>query len=403
MLTPWKSRQLFEGSVHVGGHSSSWTANNLKILSLLYSKVKELPKEIGQLTRLQLLDLTHCSELVRIPPGVISSLTSLEDLRIGSLRNGKEVLMPKLTSLIVDGCGGLRFLFSSSMARSLVQLKNLTISRCQIMEEIVPTNESSEEDTDHDMFSPLQDLKLQYLPNLTRFCSARRSINFHSLEVLHVEDCSKLETFIFDPMNTNITINKATEEIRDSTENIGTDAQFFLFDEMVGFPSLESLIICDLPKLRTIWHRQLAPDSFRKLKKVEVLRCQASLAKGLQQLSELYVENCGILEEIVAKDGLEMTPEFVFSKWPLLKSLIFIECGKVEILASEYSRFEERLDSGTPIKQPFLFVDKGNPFPNLEVLHLDKNAEIWYEAHSPLPAKLFINLKEFAFSSPQKN
>ncbi|CAB4302505.1 unnamed protein product [Prunus armeniaca] len=687
---------------------------NLKILSLLYSKVKELPKEIGQLTRLQLLDLTHCSELVRIPPGVISSLTSLEDLRIGSFKKwegglndgrsnasvselkqlhqltaleicipdakllpanmfsdtklerytiligdcwlfpyilgtssnmlklklttnsqfgqgiklllkrcehlyldgmeaaniisyisasdrGKqlkklrvqnndevtdvinsshafpnleslslynlvnlenvccgqliaqpfqklrsltlwnlpkligfsskgstsvvsteaeeiileneiggptklfmdgEVLMPKLTSLIVDGCGGLRFLFSSSMARSLVQLKNLTISRCQIMEEIVPTNESSEEDTDHDMFSPLQDLKLQYLPNLTRFCSARRSINFHSLEVLHVEDCSKLETFIFDPMNTNITINKATEEIRDSTENIGTDAQFFLFDEMkcvigststrisykseittmgkendnrnskenletviphflfyekVGFPSLESLIICDLPKLRTIWHRQLAPDSFRKLKKVEVLRCQgliniftpsmmrrlnalgtlvieqckslqvvfdmgvvlcvkeaygtssttqlktfgcpnldyvkinscdnlknifpASLAKGLQQLSELYVENCGILEEIVAKDGLEMTPEFVFSKvtlvqlkhmpqlrifysglhvskWPLLKSLIFIECGKVEILASEYSRFEERLDSGTPIKQPFLFVDK---------------------------------------------
>ncbi|CAB4272058.1 unnamed protein product [Prunus armeniaca] len=146
----------------------------------------------------------------------------------------EKVLMPNLTSLVVRGCSGLRFLFSSSMARSLVQLKNLTISRCQIMEEIVPTNESNEEDTDHNMFSQLQDLKLLYLPNLTRFCSARRSINFHSLEVLHVEDCSKLETFIFDPMNTNITINKATEEIRDSMENIGTDA--FLFDEK-DFPA----------------------------------------------------------------------------------------------------------------------------------------------------------------------
>ncbi|KAM2685401.1 hypothetical protein EV1_046775 [Malus domestica] len=56
---------------------------NLKILSLLESKIKELPKEIGQLTRLQLLDLTGCSELVVISPGVISSLTRLEDLRMG--------------------------------------------------------------------------------------------------------------------------------------------------------------------------------------------------------------------------------------------------------------------------------------------------------------------------------
>ncbi|KAL6285142.1 hypothetical protein ACE6H2_009532 [Prunus campanulata] len=180
--------------------------------------------------------------------------------------------MPNLTSLVVNGCGGLRFLFSSSMARSLVQLKNLTISNCQIMEAIVSTNESSEEDTYHNMFSQLQDLSLQYLPNLTRFCSARRSINFHSLEILCLVDCSKLETFIFDPMSTNITINKATEEIRDSTVNIGTDARYFLFDE------------------------------------------------------------------------------------------------------------------------------KGNPFPNLEVLDLDENTKIWYEAHGPLPAKLFINLKVIRFS-----
>ncbi|XP_068336364.1 disease resistance protein At4g27190-like [Pyrus communis] len=56
---------------------------NLKILSLLQSKIKELPKEIGQLTSLQLLDLTGCSELLVISPGVISSLTRLEDLRVG--------------------------------------------------------------------------------------------------------------------------------------------------------------------------------------------------------------------------------------------------------------------------------------------------------------------------------
>ncbi|CAB4271961.1 unnamed protein product [Prunus armeniaca] len=675
---------------------------NLKILSLLKSKVKELPKEIGELTRLQLLDLTCCSELVVIPPGVISSLTSLEDLRMGSFKewegglndgrsnasvselkqlrqltalhihipdakllpanmfsdtklerytiligdcwlypdnygsssnmlklklttssqfsqgiklllkrcehldldgmeaaniisyilasdSGKqlknlhvqnndavtavinsshafpnleslslynlvnlenvccgqpfqklrsltlwnlpkligfsskgstsvvsteaeeiileneiggptklfmdgEVLIPNLTRLILHQCDGLRFLFSCSMARRLEQLKHLEISTCQMMEEIVSTSGYNQEHRDN-MFCNLKSLNLQHLPSLTRFYSGSY-IEFSLLETLHIEDCPRLGTFIFDRKSEITSIGKENDD-RNSKENLETVIPRFLFDEKVGFPSLESLIIYEIPKLRTIWHCQLAPDSFRKLKEVEVLRCQSlinifapsmmgrlnalgtlvikqckslqvvfdmgvvlgvkeaydtssttklktfgcpnldyveinsceslknifpvSVAKGLQQLSELFVENCGILEEIVAKDGLEMTPEFVFSKvtlvqlqhlpklrsfylglhvskWPLLKSLIFFECGKVEILASEYSRFQERLDSGTPIKQPFLFVDKGNPFPNLEVLYLDENTEIWYEAHSPLPAKLFINLKEFAFS-----
>ncbi|KAH0982108.1 hypothetical protein GBA52_009285 [Prunus armeniaca] len=684
---------------------------NLKILSLIQSQVKELPKEIGQLTRLQLLDLTCCSELVVIPAGVISSLTSLEDLRMGSFKEWKgglndgrsnasvselkqlrqltalhihipdakllpanmfsdtklerytiligdcwqypgidetssnmlklklitvsqfdqgiklllkrcedleldgmeaaniishilasgkqlknlhvqnndavtavinsshafpnleslslynlvnletvccgqliaqpfqklrsltlrnlpkligfsskgstsvvsteaeeiileneiggpsklfmdgEVLIPNLTRLILHQCDGLRFLFSCSMARRLEQLKHLEISTCQMMEEIVSTSGYNQEHRDN-MFCNLKSLNLQHLPSLTRFYSGSY-IEFSLLETLHIEDCPRLGTFIFDRKSEITSIGKENDDMN-SKENLETVIPRFLFDEKVGFPSLERLIIYDLPKLRTVWHCQLAPDSFRKLKEVVVLRCQGlinifmpsmmgrlnalgtlvikqckslqvvfdmgvvlgvkeaygtssttqlktfgcpnldyveinsceslknifpvSVAKGLQQLSELYVVNCGILEEIVAKDGLEMTPEFVFSKvtfvfskvtlvqlqllpqlrsfysglhvskWPLLKSLIVCECGKVEILASEYSRFQERLDSGTPIKQPFLLVDKGNPFPNLEVLGLDKNAEIWYEAHSPLPAKLFINLKEFAFS-----
>ncbi|KAL6285140.1 hypothetical protein ACE6H2_009530 [Prunus campanulata] len=479
---------------------------NLKILSLIQSQVKELPKEIGQLTRLQLLDLSYCSELVLIPAGVISSLTSLEDLRMGSfkeweggLNDGRsnasvselkqlrqltalvihipdakllpanmfsdtklerytiiigdcwlrypyyyatssnmfsdtklklkltthsqfdqgiklllercedlelegmvaaniishiltndsckqlkklhvqnsdevtavinsshafpnlellsldklvnletvccgqiaqpfqklryltlwnlpkliglsskgstsvvsteaeeivleneiggptklfmngEVLMPNLTSLVVDDCGGLRFLFPSSMARSLVQLKNLTISNCQIMEEIVPTNESSEEDTDHNMFSQLQDLSLHHLPNLTRFCSARRSINFHSLEKLHLEDCSKLETFIFDPMSTNITINKATEEIRDSTENIGTDARYFLFDEKGNpFPNLERLYLNT-----EIWYEAPA-ELFINLKAIQFSCAQPPPFHFLQKLHNLEkLDVCG--------------------------------------------------------------------------------------------------------------
>ncbi|MBA0687719.1 hypothetical protein Goari_015230, partial [Gossypium aridum] len=40
-------------------------------------------KEIGQLTKLKRLDLTDCSNLKRIPPGVFCKLSRLEELYLG--------------------------------------------------------------------------------------------------------------------------------------------------------------------------------------------------------------------------------------------------------------------------------------------------------------------------------
>uniref|UniRef100_A0A6N2LGV0 NB-ARC domain-containing protein n=1 Tax=Salix viminalis TaxID=40686 RepID=A0A6N2LGV0_SALVM len=52
----------------------------LKVLSLIGSNIDRLPREIGQLTRLQLLDLRDNPTLEIIPPNVLSCLTQLEDL-----------------------------------------------------------------------------------------------------------------------------------------------------------------------------------------------------------------------------------------------------------------------------------------------------------------------------------
>ncbi|XP_052880953.1 probable disease resistance protein At4g27220 [Gossypium arboreum] len=53
---------------------------SLEILDLAFSRIKELPKEIAQLTRLRLLDLSWCEKLKIIPPNVLSSLSKLEEL-----------------------------------------------------------------------------------------------------------------------------------------------------------------------------------------------------------------------------------------------------------------------------------------------------------------------------------
>jgi hypothetical protein len=53
---------------------------NLEILNLGMSDFKELPKEVGQLKKLKLLDLSGCKEIREIAAGVISGLVDLEEL-----------------------------------------------------------------------------------------------------------------------------------------------------------------------------------------------------------------------------------------------------------------------------------------------------------------------------------
>ncbi|ONI20684.1 hypothetical protein PRUPE_2G029200 [Prunus persica] len=53
---------------------------NLEILSFARSQIKKLPKEIGLLHQLRMLDATDCKALEEIPHGVLSNLRRLEEL-----------------------------------------------------------------------------------------------------------------------------------------------------------------------------------------------------------------------------------------------------------------------------------------------------------------------------------
>ncbi|KAM5584361.1 hypothetical protein ABKV19_003965 [Rosa sericea] len=221
------------------------------------------------------------------------------------LFNNREIVMPNLTTLIVHQCDGLRFLLSSSMAESLVQLKHLEVHNCQIMEEIVLTKESCEEMTTDNIFCKLKHLQLQHLPQLTRFCIGNY-IEFPSLEILHVGDCAKLETFIFDPA-------MIKNEETDSKDRSLKIIPYFLFDEKVGFPRLERLVIYALPKLITIWHNQLSQDSFCRLRKVDVQRCHnlinifaASIMGRLNALDTLQIHNCKSIQGVFELEGINV-------------------------------------------------------------------------------------------------
>ncbi|KAH9752968.1 Disease resistance protein [Citrus sinensis] len=185
-------------------------------------------------------------------------LPSLEELNLRDLRNMKKLwadhnqrmyCCQNLTKVTVERCYRLKYLFSYSMVNSLLQLQHLEISYCESMEGVVDTTGC----------------------NMLRFIST-----------------SSPEDTIHSEMQPPP-----------------------LFDEKVRLPRLEVLYIAWMDNLRTIWHHQLASESFRKLKNLEIEECDnlmnifPPLVGIPTSLVNLYVWNCKKLEQIVGHAGEE--------------------------------------------------------------------------------------------------
>ena len=100
-----------------------------------------------------------------------------------------------LYTLRVYRCHGLISLATSSTVKSLVQLKELTLSGCKRMREIV-TNDGDGEAGDEICFNQLNFLSLYDLPTLGSFFHlGNRTIKFPSLEYLYVARCPELKIF----------------------------------------------------------------------------------------------------------------------------------------------------------------------------------------------------------------
>ncbi|KAF2307116.1 hypothetical protein GH714_024930 [Hevea brasiliensis] len=199
----------------------------------------------------------------------------------------------KLTTLIVDGCGNLNYLFTSSIVGSLAQLKTLEICECKSMEEVIIA-EGEGEMMSKMLFPKLHSLKLKGLPRIVRFCTANL-IECPSLKVLRADNCPHLHAFLSTCISKNV-----------GTSSGVTQANATLFDEKVWFPNLEELYIMHMHKLEMIWCDELLADSFSRLKVLQVqygkqlLKIFPSklLGRFLQNLELLVVKNCDSVEEV---------------------------------------------------------------------------------------------------------
>ena len=114
----------------------------------------------------------------------------------------------------MEECSGdLKFLFSYSMVKSLVQLENLEIRNCKSIKEIINTEElRGEGRVVNIVFPKLINLQLKRLPNLTQFASGN-SVEFPSLTQLSIQDCPKLKTFSTAIMSADIKQSDEVEEM----------------------------------------------------------------------------------------------------------------------------------------------------------------------------------------------
>ncbi|XP_058214603.1 uncharacterized protein LOC131326035 isoform X38 [Rhododendron vialii] len=358
--------------------------NKLEVLRIRGSDIKALPHEVGELTRLWLLDLGDCYKLKVIPSGVISKLHRLEELHfplnfenwegttgneetskvsidelmslprlstlnIGIPRDHIDELLPadlgfqnlirfnitvgaayyvdskdysvvvlrdiyddfnilerllgkpgrgglypsrsfnNLTQLLLEDCR-LKYLFSPSCARGLLQLQSLRIWRSEIMEAVIGNEGEKDEEiiANAIKFSQLQSLHLESLPCL---------ISFYP----RIKKATTIESHSFSPAQS-------------------------LFNEKVAFPALEELIISSVPNVTEIWDKNLLqPESFCLPRSLGI--------QGCEKLRSLKVRGCEKLMNVV--------PSHMLPQLKSIKTLEVSECPEMVVIVVLETREEE--------------------------------------------------------------
>lgn len=160
------------------------------------SSFKEV-KEIFEVVDLENDDVNEKQSVVVFPKLKEVTLEALRSMRyIWKSSRWITLNFPNLTKVLINGCALLEHVFTCGMVRSLLQLHELEISRCDNMEVIVKKAEDSDtRATDVVVFRSLKSIKLRGLPNLKGFCLGMEDFLWQSLDTLEIKDCPQITVF----------------------------------------------------------------------------------------------------------------------------------------------------------------------------------------------------------------
>ncbi|WJX10801.1 hypothetical protein P8452_01480 [Trifolium repens] len=342
---------------------------------------------------------------------------NLHTLKLNSLPNLNKIWddshhsMYNLTSLIVDDCKGLKYLFSSAAVASFMNLKQLEIKNCPMMEEIIAKERDNALKEVH--FLKLEEIKLFNL-NLKKIWHCQ----FETVKMLEVEYCDNIVAVF--PSSMQKTYNKlemlkvncciSVEEIFELTLNESSSVE----DDIT---QLKEVNIILMPKLKKIWSRD--PQgilSFQNLTNINLQMCVSfehllplSIASRCSHLRELHIAECRNMKEIVAEEkesSVNVAPIFEFNQMntlilrnldklegfytkkhilacPSLERIDVFNCAKLNLYRTLSTKSSNFLDDQHSVlaHQPLFIVEE--VIPNLEMLRIDnKEANMILQAQN---------------------
>ncbi|KAK6288571.1 hypothetical protein POUND7_000112 [Theobroma cacao] len=387
--------------------------NNLKILSFSRSDIKILPKEIGRLVKLSLLDLSYCTELKIISPDVLSNLSKLEELYMdGTLiqwEDGRDANHRSNASLAE--LKNLSHLTTLEVHITDVEATSggLFFEGLQKLEryKIFIGNEWNWLLTYEDEYKYSRNVRLQsstFIDHLDHGIKMllKKSVSYSFYQT---EDDSVAKY----PINDNDATNRAdfsqlqlgSPQDDDSPKDISfcfedknvstsmPQPELPLSSEKMGFPCLENLQLSST-NVEKIWHN--ASCNLENLTTLTVWGCgylkqflSFSMARRLVHLIHLEIIECQCLREIISTEDVEEESKTI--EFPSLESLRIRDCPELKGFI-----YKSTTEGSQHFSSQALFNDKV-AFPSLEEIFISNLRSIKMICQNQLSANSFHKLQ----------
>ncbi|KAF6169740.1 hypothetical protein GIB67_004132 [Kingdonia uniflora] len=305
-----------DGCIYLQDISVVGNLKTLEILGLQRTGISRLPEELSGLTNLKMLNLSNNARNLKcIPPKVISSLSSLEELYMLNSFDGWEIEGTGDNASLAE-VASLTNLTSLYLNLNMPNTKWLStdIGPCHHWEKLekfaigvgYSTTPKSERymvlRTRSNSF-PVVAAWVNVLMERTyyldlKLCDGLKNVlqlnpmgRFYNLKSLHLVMCWEIKY-----------VMNVEEQVPETI-----------------FPNLEELKLSSMYRLKAIWNGPLIERSFEKLEVLEIYNCNelvnvlpSLLWTRLQNLEEIKISYCPRLEKVFESDGLEDGPASIF-------------------------------------------------------------------------------------------
>ncbi|TYG51823.1 hypothetical protein ES288_D10G291700v1 [Gossypium darwinii] len=376
-----------EGEPEIGQHVQ---ASNLEVhnSSLLNEKVV-----FPSLEKLRIQNCDSLEQIIELQ-GVIadeSQSTSATQSIMAETETTKFVF-PKLINLGLDKVPRLKSFYSRMHTTQWPSLKQMDIIECPKVQILTPqcpecqvgiSNQQPLFCVNEDTFPILEELTLKTNDMVKGICDGQLSLQcFQNLKLLNLQLFPETSTtlpysFIRSlPMLHKLVIDNASICQIVQSEGLSYDER-----NTSVFYQLKELSLCQLPEL-TLKTFEPSLLSFKNLTTLEVSSCHGfinliacSTAKCLTLLERLSIDDCGMIEEIIACEAEEMQGGIVFPKLQYLQ-LSCLPCLASFSLAHHLLEFPVLLMvKVTKCSKMRNFCQGDLSTPRLEQMHLTRDEE----------------------------